>query len=158
MTPARAYRPDASDEAGFTLLELLVALSIFAAFILLALPRLGGTASRVSLRSTTLQLVAALRATRADAQWSNVEKSLSIDSDGHSYWSDSRVGRQLIPAEIRLELSGAGVETLGTGSKHLRFRPDGSATPGSFRLSFGQQSAIVTIDELTSSAQIAWIN
>ena len=157
MTDAKANRPKECSAAGFTLLELLVALAIFATVILVALPRLGGTTSRVSLRSTTLQLVAELRATRSAALWSNVEKTLSIDLDGYSYWSDAYVKRRTIPAGIGLELFGAGIETTGTGQKRRRFRPDGSAGAGSFRLRYGQQSAVVTVDELTSSTQIEWI-
>ena len=158
MTVSVVIRGTKCGAAGFTLLELLVALAIFAAVIVLALPRLGRAPPPVSLRSTTLQLVADLRATRSAAQRSNVEKSLTIDIDGHSYRSDAQNKPQPIPAGISIELSGAGIETSSSGQKRLRFWPDGRADPGSFLLRFGQQSVVVTIDKLTSSTQIAWVN
>ena len=158
MTGVLTTRPIASSAAGFTVIELLVTLSILAAVTYLALPRITIAKSRVSFHSLTLQLAAELRATRAAAQWSNVEKSISIDFDGHAYWSDVRPSRQRIPTEISVELSGPDISTTSSGTEKLRFRPDGSTAPRRLVLRDGPQSAVVSLDGLTGSTQIAWTN
>jgi len=158
MTGAFKSRSIDSGGAGFTLIELLVTLSILATVAYMALPRVSLTKSRVSFHSLTLQLAAELRATRAAAQWSNVERSISIDFDAHTYWSDARPSRQQIPREISLELSGFDIPTTSSGTTQLRFRPDGSTAPRRILLWDGRRSAVVTVDGLTGSTQVAWTN
>lgn len=55
--------------AGFTLLELLIALAILPAVRTVAFPRIGSTQANVSFQSTTLRRAAELRATRSEAVW-----------------------------------------------------------------------------------------
>ncbi len=122
-----------------------------------ALPRIGSTQANVSFQSTTLRLAAELRATRSEAVWSNVEKTLSIDVGENAYWSDVHSTRQRIPPEIHLEFSGAAFDASDMTTKRVRFMPDGNAGAGRIRLMGEQRSAVLTIDWLTGSTNVAWV-
>ena len=146
----------ATAEAGFTLIELMVTLAIVAVVVGLAMPRFGASMSHASLHSTVQQIAAELRATRSAAMASNDEKTLLIDVDAHSYRSDVNTDLRLIPAGVRIEVSGSGVASLGQTTKLLRFLPDGSGGPGTLRFVDDGRSATLTVDWLTGSTHVVW--
>jgi general secretion pathway protein H len=142
--------------AGFTLLELLVVLAILGAASALILPRFGGSVSRVSMRSTAVQLVALLRATRSEAMRSNTELTVTIDLSGRAYWSDIQTGPRSIARGIDLTLSGAGIEWKNNAAVRVRFKPDGRASAAEIGLKEGKASAVITIDWLTGVSHLDW--
>jgi len=158
MTRAPAGVQTAGSSSGFTLIELLITLAIVAGLAVLALPRLGNAKARVSLHSFTMELAAELRAARSTAQWSNAETSVSIDLQNRAFWSDVHAGRQSIPEEINIEISGAGIVTAAARQGRVRFRPDGNSGPGRIALKDGKRSAVLTVDGLTGATDITWVN
>lgn len=150
----RAAKPDRS--AGFTLLELLIVLSILAAAAALAMPRLGGTEKRASLQNSALRLAADLRAAHADAMRLNSEKTLTIDVYQHTYWSDGQPRSQKIPNGINLTLSGKSIEWLNDTTGRIRFQPEGSATEATIVLKQDQRQANIAIDWLTGAVRLSW--
>src|SRR6202023_2838723 len=70
-----------SPEAGFTLLEMLVVLSLIAITASIALPLLGRPSDRMRLQSMVGEIVSAFRLTREAAILRNAETSLVIDVD-----------------------------------------------------------------------------
>jgi len=141
-------------EAGFTLLELLIALAIMAGMLVLAVPRVGGAISHIALHSTAMQLAAELRLVRSAAIWSNTETGLSIDLARRQYWADGRVGVRTIPAEIGVELAGAVFEDASPAARRVHFFPDGSGDAASITLNDGGQRTSVTVDGLTGAIQV----
>src|SRR5215208_6254332 len=96
-------------EAGFTLLEMLVVLVIVALVAGVSLPLLGQPSDGVRLQSAAVELVGALRATRATAILRNGEAVLTIDVEQRRFSSPAIPPRSL-PDDVSAQLKFAAVE------------------------------------------------
>src|SRR3569623_3214776 len=72
-------------ESGFTLLELLVAMTVAALLLTIVAPRLTDTVSHASLRATASRVVAALRETRWDAMKTSTALAFAINTSGQGF-------------------------------------------------------------------------
>ena len=140
--------------AGFALLELLVVLGILAMAAIIAIPLGGQRHSTSLLRSAALELAAALRASRASAIRSNVEKTFIFDAAARQYWAEGAGSRQQVPDQLVTELHIPAVEQIGSAAGRFRFYPDGSSSGGQITLRRGGTTAVVAVDWLTGNAQI----
>ena len=84
MSRPQSMAPSA---AGFTLLEMLVCLTILALVAALALPLLARPSESLRLQATARDLVGALRLTRATAIARNTEMALLLDVDKRTFES-----------------------------------------------------------------------
>jgi general secretion pathway protein H len=140
--------------AGFTLLELLVVLGILAIAASIAIPLGGQRHSNSLLRSAALELAAALRAGRASAIRSNVEKAFIFDAAARQYWVEGVDSPQQVLDQLVAELVIPGVEEIGSSAGRFRFYPDGSSSGGQIILRLRGMTAVVAVDWLTGNAQI----
>jgi len=134
--------------AGFTLLELLVALAIVALLITVTpalLERLPG----MRLRAADQALADTLRRLREQALRDGDATEIDIDPVTRRYVLTSSPTPHVLPAVVeRLEVTTIG-QMRPDAVERLRFFPDGSATGAVIRLWHGRQSAAVAIDWLT---------
>jgi general secretion pathway protein H len=140
--------------AGFTLLELLVVLAILASAVIIAIPLAGPRHSSSLLRSAALEVAAALRASRASAIRSNVEKTFIFDAVARQYWLEGVESRQKVPDQLAADLVIPSVEQIGSAVGRFRFYPDGSSSGGQIILGLGGTTEVVVVDWLTGNAQI----
>ena len=139
---------------GFTLLELLVVLGILAIASILWIRPSGQRHSSSSLQSAALEMAATLRATRAAAIRSNVEKTFNVDVVARQYWTGDLESPRRLPGHLAVELVIPGAEQVGSGVGLFRFYPDGSSSGGQIIFRQGGATAVVAVDWLTGNAQI----
>jgi general secretion pathway protein H len=139
-------------EAGFTLVEMLVVVTIIALIASVALPVLGRPSDKLRLRAIADGMIAALRLTREAAIVRNIETVLMIDADKHSLQSVVVPPRRFAP-EVVAKLQFAAPEQSGQSAAGFRFYPDGSSTGGTLTLLLHDQQEIICVLWLTGEAR-----
>jgi general secretion pathway protein H len=139
-------------EAGFTLAEMLVVVTIIGLIASAALPMLGRPSEKLRLRAIADGVVAALRLTREAAIVRNVETVLMIDVEKHTLQSVVIPLRRFAP-EIVAKLQFAAPEQTGQYAGGFRFFPDGSSTGGTLTLSLRDQREVICVQWLTGEAR-----
>jgi prepilin-type N-terminal cleavage/methylation domain-containing protein len=131
--------------AGFTLVELLVALTI-AALLLAALPGASGVLPRVRFDRASHDLVAALRTARALAVGAGQPATISFDPRALT-WTASTDGitHRLAPAVERLQLELASPVAAADPAR-IRFMADGTASAATLRLWGGGRAASIRVE------------
>jgi general secretion pathway protein H len=140
---------------GFTLVELLVVLTIIALIVALAPIAMYRTMPSLELRTTTRELAAALRNTRSAAIRDNREMALTLDVEAGWYRLDGREGEREIDPEIELKLLTATIEVEDEGVGRIRFFPDGTSTGGQITLARGEDTYYILVDWLSGRVEIA---
>jgi general secretion pathway protein H len=126
---ARRRRPRGS-VAGFTLLELLVTLSVIGLLASLTAPRFAAMMPGAVLRQTTLQLVADLRGARNKSIAEGKAVVISFDSEGRSYKSSSGKSATDWPENVQFEIAVPDNMVNESEQPQILFYPDGSSTGG----------------------------
>jgi general secretion pathway protein H len=139
----------ATGNHGFTLLELLVVITIMVLLVgawPLAAPHIFPTQQ---LRNESQRLVSALRIARTTARMTGTEQELDIQATGSAY----RVAAEThdLPTGLTLRLRDDGTSL---NSTHLLFLPDGSSTGGSLDLALRDRRVTVRIGPMTGRAEI----
>lgn len=140
---------------GFTLVELLVVLTVIGLIIALAPIAMTGAMPSLELRTTTRELAAALRNTRSTAIRDNREMALTLDVEAGWYRLDGRKGEQTINPEIEIKLLTATIEVENEGVGRIRFFPDGTSTGGQITLARGGDTYYIIVDWLSGRVQVA---
>lgn len=146
-----AGRAGADREAGFTILEVLVVISIIA-IAMAVMPALLNGINSVRLRAAALDLVADLREVRATAGRAQSEVELVLDLPGRRFSLSTAPGvfrplPSVVDAVAVAPARLAGSDRLA----RIRFLPDGSATGARISLHNGSLSATVVINGLTGA-------
>ena len=124
-----AGRPD----RGFTLLELLVVLTILGLVYALALPSFSGVFASSRLNTATRDLLTALREARATALVSGDDVAFVVDPAARRWRAGDRTGG--FDDDVTVTLMVPPVGRYGDGRQAIRFFPDGGATGGKIFLS-----------------------
>jgi general secretion pathway protein H len=151
MTSRAEARPGA---AGFTLLELIVTLTVLALALLLITGYRAPWSSALGLRGTAAELASGLRLARSQAIVGNHSVAVDLDLAGHRY----RVGAgrpHALPANLSIELLTVAGENRGRTEGNIRFNPDGSSTGGRISLAEGRRRIAVGVDWLTGRVTVA---
>lgn len=119
--------------AGFTLLELLVAIAV-AALLLTAVPAmLSRGLATMEYRSAVRELVAGLKGARRAAMDTGRSVAFQVDTAAHRFGTGVELDGE-IPRTLGVELTVAETEVESPDRGAIRFYPDGSATGGSIQL------------------------
>ena len=113
---------------GFTLLELLVVLTIAAGIAVLAMPQLSNAITLFELKSGGRQLASALQAARGRAIARDGEVAVIVDVQKRMYRTTGVTEVRPLSADLSLTLETAGSDVLNEQVGAIRFFPDGSST------------------------------
>jgi general secretion pathway protein H len=141
-------------ERGFTLLELLVVLTIVAVVLAFVPGFMLRGQPGLSVHVTARELADALRLARSHAMAQNRDQLFALDVEQHLF----RIGGQRAPVqmnkEIEVTFQSARSEAVSESIGQIRFFPDGSATGGRIGLSQDGQHAEVVVDWLTGLVSV----
>lgn len=138
---------------GFTLLELLVSLSLVATLAVLSTPWISDSLERMQLRESAQDIRHTLRLARQQAMQHGSEEQVHFDLDARRI-SHGNNTTALGPEAMRLQLTTATVETRTLRQGGIRFFPDGSSTGGRVELSLAQLRYQVDVDWLTGKVSL----
>jgi general secretion pathway protein H len=143
--------PGEDARAGFTLVELIVVLTLAA--LMLGAVMSFGTAPRrhAALAAGARELAAALRATRAQAVASGLPADLTVDVALGHWWSSGHPARAF-PADVRAALSVSDVAGPSQGA--IRFFPDGSSTGGGVAVEAADTRFEILVDWVTGGVRV----
>lgn len=133
---------------GFSLIELLVALAIIGAILVVALPALT-SGGHLELKAAARDITSALRQTRLLAKNNAQPTSLVIDVNKRFVFINEANIERSIPPDINIEMTTAESELTGDNSGGIRFFPDGSSTGGQITLWRNGQTIKINIEWLT---------
>ncbi|WP_232631084.1 prepilin-type N-terminal cleavage/methylation domain-containing protein [Methylobacterium sp. Leaf118] len=136
-------------QAGFTLLELSLALALIGLVAALALPRASPRDSGTSLRIKAYEMIALLRADRDAARARGVPVVARIDLVARALRSGASDRAVALPPRLAVRVS----EGLAAG---VRFAPDGTASGGEIFLARPGLGGLlaVRIDPLTATVDL----
>jgi len=143
-----------SEESGFSLLELIVALAIAALLFALVMPTDSRRRGRIELASSAREVAAALRLSRSQAIAMNRPMAVVVDVENESYRVSSASAPRAFPHGSQITLYTTEDQKLTRGAGAIRFYPDGSSTGGGIGISLGQDQYAVLVDWLTGSVSI----
>jgi general secretion pathway protein H len=139
-------------QKGFTLVELLVVITILGLFSAGAAQVLYRSDPSFTLRNALAEVETALRTARSEAQLRNRSVAVAFDTAKARYLS--RGVWTSLPDTISLHLVVAGREKIDDATAAIRFYPDGAATGGKVYLSDALETQSITVDWLTGRVAI----
>lgn len=140
--------------AGFTLLEVLAGLALLSAAALIVMPMTRASVRSQALATAANDLAAAARSARASSVRAGAERSLLIDVDARSYWSDAASRPRTMPARIAIEIETPTSETRPGPVQRIRFLAGGGSSGARILLRDGVRTAVVSIDWLTGHSHV----
>jgi general secretion pathway protein H len=135
-------------DAGFTLIEMLVVLTILALTTTLVVPLVSGGSEGARLQMVASDLASAFRLTRSAAITRNREMNLMIDVNKRTF-SSAVVSQRAFSPDIDARLTFAAGLGSGATDGGFRFFPDGSSTGGDVTLSLRGTQTKLCVDWLT---------
>lgn len=141
--------------AGFTLLEVMVALMIGAIAYALILGVPGRGTSGADLKATARSLASGLRTAQTTAMATRRDALLTVDLESHEFEVPGALKPHKLPQKVDLKLFTAQSEVANEKRGSIRFYPDGSSTGGRITVSAGERKYLVDVDWLTGRVTIA---
>ncbi len=139
---------------GFTLVELLVVMTILAGLFALITPRVGGGREGLEFRGAVRNLVADLRRTRAFAIAHNRPARLVVDLAGRRYRLEATGTERSLPPAANVTLLTAVEEIVDATIGAVVFFPDGGSTGGRVVIDHKGRRSDVQIDWLTGRVSV----
>jgi general secretion pathway protein H len=142
------------NEAGFTLIEMIVVLVVIGLVIGLFIGRGPMRSPHLEARAAAEQLAQSLRLARARAIASDQPVKLVLDASRHRFAIDGGAIQNL-PGYLALTMTTVAGETTGRGIGAIAFAPDGSSSGGRIELAGAGGKLQVGVDWLTGRVSIA---
>lgn len=143
----------AASQSGFTLIEIIVVLSILALVTALVLPLMSGAEAKEDTRAAAHAIASGLRVTRNLAMMRGRAEAFSVDVTAGAFRAGSAAPRR-VPRGVHIVLITAARERIDDKAGSIRFFPDGTSTGGGIGLSDGASRDAVLVDWLTGRVSI----
>jgi general secretion pathway protein H len=143
----------AAQATGFTLLELLIVIALFAVMMTVVGVGLARNLDGAKTRAISRDFVAALRHTRSLAILKQKEMSLEVDVGKKSYLVPGKTEVEL-PEGVDIKLLTAEEELIGDQRGRIRFYPDGASTGGRVTIVADDQEWKVNVGWLTGEVKM----
>jgi len=155
MTGAPGLPPNSSDsqEAGFSLLEIMVALAILALAVALVGVAFARSSTGFRFEAAAQELTLSLREAQARALRTGRDVAVVIDVDRRVYQLNADRPIDL-PEDTSITVISAGQAMASSRRPAFTFSPDGGSTGGTITLSLSDRSATITVDWLTGSVDM----
>ena len=141
---------------GFTLLEMLAVILLIGIAAAAAAVSVSQGLASARVRAASVELAAALRATRAQAIVKGKEQTFDLDIRAASYQAAG--GKQVaLPKGMRLSITSAREDQPNNHTGRIRFFPDGSSTGGHVVLQRGERRWQVNVAWLTGAVSVVTI-
>lgn len=153
--PAEHHR--SAQDAGFTLVELLVVLAILglvAAGAATSVSPSRRQAPSLDLRLQAVRMAAGLKAARAAAIHRGQDIAFVFNAHDNAWFIDTIEGPRRLPPDVTLKLETARVALREDGEGRLVFFPDGSATGGRISLMRDTQHLTIAVGWLNGAVTI----
>ena len=144
-----------SQAAGFTLLELLIVITIIGLVYAVLPAGVFGGREGVELRSTARLVAEDLRRARGQAIASNREVAFLLDLEARRFGLPGLGKLAALPEGIEATVRTAGELLSDATQARIQFFPDGSSTGGSVTLSGAGKRYEVTVRWLTGEVRLA---
>ncbi len=141
-------------QAGVTLLELLIVLSIMAIVAALVVPMFGSGVSNTELKSAARQVAAGLRLARSEAVATRQDTRVMLDLEHRTFQVERDAHVHALPRELEMKLFTAQSDLVSDRVGAIRFFPDGGSNGGRVTLASGERKFEVDIDWLTGRVAI----
>ncbi len=141
--------------AGFTLLELLVVITIIGLIYALLPAGIFGGREGVELRATARQVAEDLRRARGQAIAGNREVAFLLDLEARRFGIPGRGALAELPEGVEAEVLTANEVQSDVGQARIQFFPDGSSTGGAVALSGAGTRYEVSVRWLTGEVRLA---
>ena len=140
--------------SGFTLIEMLVVLTLIGLLVAVVIPIFGNGVSTTELKSDARAVAAGLRQARGQAIAQHGEALLMLDLGAHSFTvpPDPRVHK--LAQQLELKLFTAQSDLVSDNVGAIRFFADGGSNGGRITLASGERKFNVDIDWLTGRVAI----
>jgi general secretion pathway protein H len=149
-----AFRPAQGRGRGFTMLEILVVLTLIGLIAAVTIPTFSGGVSTTALKSAAREIAAGLRLARGQAIAQRTEATLELDVAARAFrvLPDPRV--HVLPREIEIKLYTAQRDLVSDQVGAVRFYPDGGSNGGRITLAVGERKFDVDVDWLTGRVSV----
>lgn len=138
---------------GFSLLEMLIALTLLTILVGLLSPALGRRSDSARLEESVRRLAATLQLARADALTQGRQVVVEIDAQNRTYRQGGRAVRQWERA-LHLEMSVAATARHSATAGSIRFYPDGTSSGADIVLGIGSARAGITVNWATGATRV----
>jgi general secretion pathway protein H len=139
---------------GFTLLELMVVLTLMSLVYALAVPLISAALPGTEHKAAARQLAAGLRVARSHAVTHKQEATLTLDVEQRRFAISGDKRNHPLPAQLNLSLYTAQSELLHDKVGAIRFYPDGSSSGGRITVALGEKKYQVNVDWLTGQVTV----
>lgn len=143
----------ASRQAGFSLLEIIIALAIMALGVALVSTAFMRSNEGLRFDESVRALALDLKNAQTQAMRSGRDVALVIDVDARTY-SLGGATEQALPPSVKLRVTSAGEVLAGEGRPAFVYSPDGGSTGGSVELSIPDRAVTIEIDWLTGGVRV----
>ncbi|MEP6908406.1 MAG: GspH/FimT family pseudopilin [Pseudoxanthomonas sp.] len=139
---------------GVSLLEMLLVVALIAIAAMIAAAIFTGGLAGMQLRSSSKEIAAQLRYTRAQAIATGAPQAFVIQPGSHR-WQGANERHGEVPSSLRVEFTGARQVQAAPGAGSIVFFPDGASTGGRVQLSAKQAAWRIDVAWLTGEVRLA---
>ncbi len=151
---ARSFAAGIARGGGFTLLELLVVISLLAMALAVVPPILTSATATAELKGAARELASALRHARSRAIARSQDTALTLNVRTRRYRVTGTQRQHTLPADVEFKVYGAASESPDEDTGGIRFFADGSSTGGRISLARGARTLAVEVDWLLGRVSI----